>query len=49
MAAETLAHMLARRIALEGPLTVGTFMAEALGHPRHGYYLKPDWKGSPWR
>ena len=39
---DTLAHALARRIALEGPLTVGAFMAEALGHPRHGYYMKQD-------
>lgn len=31
---------LKRRIALEGPLTVADFMAEALGHPEHGYYKK---------
>lgn len=42
MTADTLARVLARRIALEGPLTVGAFMAEALGHPRHGYYIKQD-------
>ena len=42
MAAETLALALARRIALEGPLTVGAFMTEALGHPRFGYYMKQD-------
>ncbi|HYG84961.1 MAG TPA: SAM-dependent methyltransferase [Azospirillum sp.] len=42
MTTDTLAHALARRIALEGPLTVGAFMAEALGHPRHGYYMKQD-------
>ncbi|PWC43898.1 SAM-dependent methyltransferase [Azospirillum sp. TSO22-1] len=42
MTADTLARSLARRIALEGPLTVGAFMAEALGHPRFGYYMKQD-------
>jgi len=42
MAAGTLAAALAARIALEGPLTVGAFMAEALGHPRFGYYMKQD-------
>ena len=33
---------LARRIANDGPLTVAEFMAEALGHPRHGYYITRD-------
>ncbi|MEI6558755.1 MAG: SAM-dependent methyltransferase [Rhodospirillaceae bacterium] len=33
---------LARRIRLEGPLTVADFMAEALGNPRHGYYITAD-------
>ncbi len=42
MNTDTLAHALARRITLEGPLTVSAFMAEALGHPRHGYYMKQD-------
>ncbi|WP_448188965.1 class I SAM-dependent methyltransferase [Azospirillum sp. sgz301742] len=42
MSADTLAQTLARRIVLEGPMTVGTFMAEALGHPRFGYYMKQD-------
>ncbi|MBP2299626.1 class I SAM-dependent methyltransferase [Azospirillum picis] len=39
---ETLAHLLARRILLDGPLSVGAFMAEALGHPRLGYYMRQD-------
>lgn len=33
-----LADHLARRIAAEGPLTVAQYMAEALSHPRYGYY-----------
>ncbi|NYZ14129.1 class I SAM-dependent methyltransferase [Azospirillum sp. RWY-5-1] len=39
---DTLARRLARRIALEGPLTVAAFMAEALGHPTLGYYTTRD-------
>jgi NADH dehydrogenase [ubiquinone] 1 alpha subcomplex assembly factor 7 len=34
--------MLARRIALAGPLTVAEYMAEALGHPTYGYYQRRD-------
>lgn len=30
---------LARRIEAEGPLSVADYMAEALGHPAHGYYM----------
>lgn len=30
------------RIALQGPLTVAEFMAEALNHPRLGYYMRGD-------
>ena len=37
-----LADHLRRRIAADGPLTVAEFMAEALGHPRHGYYRRRD-------
>ena len=37
-----LADHLRRRIAADGPLTVAEFMAEALGHPRHGYYMRRD-------
>lgn len=37
-----LAHHLARRILAEGPLSVAAFMAEALGHPRLGYYMRRD-------
>ena len=33
-----LGHLIARRIALAGPISVADFMAEALGHPRLGYY-----------
>ena len=33
---------LARRITLEGPLTVAQYMADCLGHPRFGYYLTRD-------
>ncbi len=29
-------------IRTEGPLTVARYMAEALGHPEHGYYMKQD-------
>lgn len=37
-----LADHLTRRILLEGPLTVATFMGEVLGHPRWGYYITRD-------
>ncbi len=33
---------LARRIRAAGPLTVADYMAEALGHPRLGYYRRAD-------
>jgi len=36
------AEAIRRRVAAEGPLTVAAFMAEALGHPRHGYYATRD-------
>ena len=35
-----LGRLIARRIALAGPIPVSDFMAEALGHPRLGYYRK---------
>lgn len=35
-----LGRLLARRIALTGPIPVADFMAEALSHPRFGYYRK---------
>ena len=35
-----LGRLLARRIALTGPIPVADFMAEALGHPRFGYYRR---------
>src|SRR5205814_5624891 len=35
-----LGRLIVRRIALTGPLSVADFMAEALGHPRLGYYRK---------
>jgi len=37
-----LAELLARRIRIAGPLTVAEYMAEALGHPEHGYYKRAD-------
>ncbi len=37
-----LAKLLARRIRQSGPLTVAAYMAEALGHPEHGYYRSRD-------
>ncbi|PWC39079.1 SAM-dependent methyltransferase [Azospirillum sp. TSO35-2] len=39
---DSLARLLARRIVIDGPLSVGAFMAEALGHPRFGYYMRQD-------
>ena len=35
-----LGQLIARRIALTGPISVADFMAEALGHPRLGYYRR---------
>lgn len=35
-----LGRLIARRIALAGPIPVADFMAEALAHPRLGYYRK---------
>ena len=37
---------LGRLIALQGPITVARFMAEALTHPRDGYYMRADPLGS---
>lgn len=37
-----LALALAQRITHDGPLSVATVMAEALGHPQHGYYQTRD-------
>ncbi len=37
-----LLDILLGRIALGGPLTVADYMAEALGHPRFGYYATRD-------
>ncbi|MFQ5958799.1 MAG: class I SAM-dependent methyltransferase, partial [Alphaproteobacteria bacterium] len=37
-----LARELRARIALGGPLTVAEYMATALGHPEHGYYMHGD-------
>lgn len=34
--------LLRRRIAADGPITVAAYMAEALGHPDHGYYITRD-------
>src|SRR5215475_215814 len=35
-----LGRLIARRIALTGPISLADFMSEALGHPRLGYYRK---------
>lgn len=37
-----LADLLRRRIAQAGPISIADFMAEALGHPDHGYYMTRD-------
>ncbi|MDR3514625.1 MAG: SAM-dependent methyltransferase [Azospirillaceae bacterium] len=34
--------LLRRRIDVEGPLTIATYMADCLGHPIHGYYRMSD-------
>ncbi len=39
---ETLADVLRGRIARTGPVGIADFMAEALGHPDHGYYMTRD-------
>lgn len=35
-----LGRLIAQRIALTGPISIADFMAEALGHPRLGYYRR---------
>ncbi len=35
-----LGRLIAQRIALTGPISLADFMAEALGHPRLGYYRR---------
>ena len=37
-----LSHYLADEIAAHGPMTVATFMATAMCHPEHGYYMTRD-------
>jgi NADH dehydrogenase [ubiquinone] 1 alpha subcomplex assembly factor 7 len=37
-----LSDIIAARIAHDGPMDVGTFMALALAHPQHGYYTTRD-------
>lgn len=37
-----LQNILTRRIQENGPLDIGEFMAEALTHPQHGYYMGRD-------
>ena len=41
-----LGRLIARRIALTGPITLADFMAEALGHPTLGYYRRAAPLGS---
>jgi NADH dehydrogenase [ubiquinone] 1 alpha subcomplex assembly factor 7 len=38
----SLSRSIARRINLQGPISIADFMAEALGHPQHGYYMGKD-------
>ena len=33
---------LRNEIAMHGPLTVAAYMAAAMGHPEHGYYINSD-------
>jgi NADH dehydrogenase [ubiquinone] 1 alpha subcomplex assembly factor 7 len=40
--ASPLTRLLRRRIASAGPISVAEYMAEALGHPRYGYYTCRD-------
>jgi NADH dehydrogenase [ubiquinone] 1 alpha subcomplex assembly factor 7 len=42
-----LGRLIARRIALTGPISIAGFMAEALGHPRLGYYRRALPVGAP--
>ncbi len=37
-----LTRILGTRIKLGGPITIAEYMAEALGHPEHGYYRRHD-------
>lgn len=39
---QSLRDIVARRIAQEGPMSVGEYMALCLGHPSHGYYVTRD-------
>ena len=41
-----LGRLIAQRIALTGPISIADFMAEALGHPRLGYYRRASPLGS---
>ena len=38
--------LLKQRLAVEGAISIAQYMAEALGHPRHGYYATRDPLGS---
>jgi NADH dehydrogenase [ubiquinone] 1 alpha subcomplex assembly factor 7 len=42
LAMSELLHIIRKKIAAEGPITVAEYMALALGHPEHGYYQKRD-------
>jgi NADH dehydrogenase [ubiquinone] 1 alpha subcomplex assembly factor 7 len=37
-----LGQLIARRIAASGPIDLAEYMALALGHPQHGYYMTRD-------
>ena len=34
-----LGRIIAGRIAVDGPMTLGTYMGLVLGHPQHGYSM----------
>lgn len=38
----SLEDIIKQKIRDEGPMSVGAYMALALGHPEHGYYMKRD-------
>ena len=37
-----LARHLRARIELGGPITIAEYMAAAMSHPKHGYYMRGD-------
>lgn len=43
---DELGRLIAQRIALTGPISIADFMAEAMGHPRLGYYRRASPSGT---